>query len=88
MINVDDVEIPNRQFQALILESLLNPKADHVSMTLNIRLSMRLKDFVNMYYKAVLIMIRGALKVTLVDDDKNIIDAQINRPADGVYGVQ
>lgn len=35
-----------------------------------------------------LIVIRGAIKAILVDDDKNVIDAQVIRPADGVYGVQ
>lgn len=35
-----------------------------------------------------LIVIRGAIKAILVDDDKNIIDEKIIRPADGVYGVQ
>lgn len=35
-----------------------------------------------------LIVIRGAIKAILVDDEKNIIDAKIIRPADGVYGVQ
>ena len=35
-----------------------------------------------------LIVIRGAIKAILVDDDKNIIDAKVIRPADGVYGVQ
>lgn len=32
-----------------------------------------------------LIVIRGAIKAILVDDYKNIIDAKIIRPADGVY---
>ena len=35
-----------------------------------------------------LIVIRGAIKAILVDDDKNIIDSQVIRPTDGVYGVQ
>lgn len=35
-----------------------------------------------------LIVIRGAIKAILVDDDKNIIDETVIRPADGVYGVQ
>lgn len=35
-----------------------------------------------------LIVIRGAIKAVLVDDDKNVIDAQVIRPADGIYGVQ
>ena len=35
-----------------------------------------------------LIVIRGAIKAILVDDDKNVIDEKIIRPADGVYGVQ
>lgn len=35
-----------------------------------------------------LIVIRGAIKAILVDDDKNVIDEKIVRPADGVYGVQ
>ena len=35
-----------------------------------------------------LIVIRGAIKAILVDDDKNIIDAKVIRPIDGVYGVQ
>ena len=32
-----------------------------------------------------LIVIRGAIRAILVDDDKNVIDEQIIRPADGVY---
>lgn len=32
-----------------------------------------------------LIVIRGAIKAILVDDDKNVIDEKIIRPADGVY---
>ena len=35
-----------------------------------------------------LIVIRGAIKAILVDDNKNVIDKKIIRPADGVYGVQ
>ena len=35
-----------------------------------------------------LIVIRGAVKAILVDDDKNVIDAKVIRSADGVYGVQ
>ena len=35
-----------------------------------------------------LIVIRGAIKAILVDDDKNIIDAKVIRPEDGVFGVQ
>lgn len=35
-----------------------------------------------------LIVIRGAIKAILVDDDKNVIDEKVIRPADGVYGVQ
>ena len=35
-----------------------------------------------------LIVIRGAIKAMLVDDDKNVIDEKVIRPADGVYGVQ
>lgn len=35
-----------------------------------------------------LIVIRGAIKAILVDDDKNIMDSKVIRPADGVYGVQ
>lgn len=35
-----------------------------------------------------LIVIRGAIKAILVDDDKNVIDSRIIRPADGAYGVQ
>ena len=35
-----------------------------------------------------LIVIRGAIKAILVDDDKNVIDAQVICPTDGVYGVQ
>ena len=35
-----------------------------------------------------LVVIRGAIKAILMDDDKNIIDAKVIRPADGVYGVQ
>ena len=35
-----------------------------------------------------LIVIRGAIKAILVDDDKNVIDERIIRPAEGVYGVQ
>lgn len=35
-----------------------------------------------------LIVIRGAIKAILVDDDKNVIDEKIIRPVDGVYGVQ
>lgn len=35
-----------------------------------------------------LIVIRGAIKAILVDDDKNVIDEKIIRPSDGVYGVQ
>ena len=35
-----------------------------------------------------LIAIRGAIKAILVDDDRNIIDEKVIRPADGVYGVQ
>ena len=35
-----------------------------------------------------LIVIRGAIKAILVDDDKSIIDEKIICPADGVYGVQ
>lgn len=35
-----------------------------------------------------LIVIRGAIKAILVDDDKNIIDAKVIRPVDVVYGVQ
>lgn len=35
-----------------------------------------------------LIVIRGAIKAILVDDNKNIIDEKVIRPADGVYGVQ
>lgn len=34
-----------------------------------------------------LIVIRGAVKAILVDDDKNVIDAKVIRSADGVYGV-
>ena len=34
-----------------------------------------------------LIVIRGAIKAILVDDDKNIIDAKVIRPVDGVSGV-
>lgn len=32
-----------------------------------------------------LIVIRGAIKAILVDDDKNVIDVKVIRPADGVY---
>ena len=35
-----------------------------------------------------LIVIRGAIKAILVDDDKNVIDEKVIRPADGMYGVQ
>ena len=35
-----------------------------------------------------LIVIRGGIKAVLVDDDKNVIDAKVIRPVDGVYGVQ
>ena len=35
-----------------------------------------------------LIVIRGAIKAILVDDDKHVIDERIIRPAEGVYGVQ
>lgn len=35
-----------------------------------------------------LIVIRGAIKAILVDDDKNVIDEKVIRPANGVYGVQ
>ena len=35
-----------------------------------------------------LIVIRGAIRVILVDEDKSIIDVKVIRPADGVYGVQ
>lgn len=35
-----------------------------------------------------LIVIRGAIKAILVDDDKNVIDEKVIRPADGIYGVQ
>ena len=35
-----------------------------------------------------LVVIRGAIKVILVDDGKNIIDEKIVCPANGVYGVQ
>ena len=35
-----------------------------------------------------LIVIRGAIKAILVDDDKNVIDEKIICPAGGVYGVQ
>lgn len=35
-----------------------------------------------------LIVIRGAIKAILVDDNKNIIDEKVTRPADGVFGVQ
>lgn len=35
-----------------------------------------------------LIVIRGAIKAILVDDDKNVIDEKVIRLADGVYGVQ
>ena len=35
-----------------------------------------------------LIVIRGAIKTILVDDDKNVIDEKIIRPDDGDYGVQ
>ena len=35
-----------------------------------------------------LIVIRGAIKTILVDDEKNVIDAQEISPVDGVYGVQ
>ena len=35
-----------------------------------------------------LIVIHGAIKAILVDDDKNVIDEKVVRPADGVYGVQ
>lgn len=35
-----------------------------------------------------LIVIRGAIKAILVDDDKNVIDEKVIRPADGVFGVQ
>lgn len=35
-----------------------------------------------------LIVIRGAIKAILVDNDKNVIDEMVIRPADGVYGVQ
>ena len=35
-----------------------------------------------------LIVIRGAIKAILVDDDKNVIEEKVIRPADGVYGVQ
>lgn len=35
-----------------------------------------------------LIVICGAIRAILVDDDKNVIDAKVIRPADGIYGVQ
>lgn len=35
-----------------------------------------------------LIVIRGAIRAILVDEDKSIIDVKVIRPADGVYGVQ
>lgn len=35
-----------------------------------------------------LIVIRGSIKAILMDDNKNVIDEKVIRPADGVYGVQ
>lgn len=35
-----------------------------------------------------LVVIRGAIKAILVDDEKQVIDEKVIRPADGVYGVQ